>query len=269
MYLNPRPDPAEIGAYYAADYAPYKRAVEDERSGLMRWMRRRKLIQRRRMIERFSGLHSGRILDVGCATGLFLHEMALAGWHVTGIEPITAAASYGRDRFGLDVFEGMIEEAPYERESFDVVTFWDVLEHTFSPSQTLARSSGLLRPGGLVAVNVPNWHSIERQWFGPHWIGLDPPRHLYVFTHDTLTSLLEQAGFWPLAWICFMPSYFSFIISLERRLNTIAPRWAQPVSRLLNIPGMRLLSEPAFALTNRLRLGGVITVFARKEGAHA
>jgi len=265
MYMNPRPGPAEIGSYYADSYTPYKQAIEDEHGRLMRWARRRKLIARRRIIERFSGLRSGRILDVGCATGLFLHEMALAGWQTAGIEPNASAAHYGRSRFGLDVFEGMIEQAPYRPGSFDVVTFWDVLEHTFSPSETLSRSAELLRPGGLLTINVPNWDSIERQWFGPHWIGLDPPRHLYVFTRDTLTELLYRAGFRPLAWICFMPSFFSFVISLERWLNSAAPRWAAPVSRFLCFPGMRLPFEPAFAMVNRLQRGSVIAVFARKE----
>lgn len=264
MYLNPRPSPAEIGGYYADSYGPYKQAIEDERSRLMRWARRRKLVARRRIIERYSVLRSGWILDVGCATGLFLHEMALAGWQTAGIEPNAAAASYAHNRFGLDIFEGMVEQAPYRPGSFDAVTFWDVLEHTFSPSDTLSRSAELLRPGGLLAINIPNWDSIERQWFGPHWIGLDPPRHLYVFTRDTLTALLNRAGFRPLAWICFMPSFFSFIISLEHWLNSVAPHWVVPVNGILQFPGMRLPFEPAFAAMNRLQRGSVITVLALK-----
>jgi SAM-dependent methyltransferase len=268
MYLRPRPGPAEIGGYYADDYAPFRPAVEDERWGLMRWMRRRKLAGRRRMVERYSGLATGRILDVGCATGLFLHEMALAGWQADGVEPMASAADYARQRFGLPVFEGMIEDAPYPPASFDVVTFWDVLEHVFSPAHTLHRTAALLRPGGLLAINAPNWDSYERAWFGRYWIGLDPPRHLYVFTRATLTALLEQSGFRVLGWECFMPTYFSFIASVERRLQAVAPDRVQPVMRVLNFPGVRLPFEPAFGLANRLERGGVIAVFARKEQAH-
>jgi SAM-dependent methyltransferase len=265
MYLNPRPSEDEISSYYPAEYGPFRPAIEDERHALMRWMRRRKLIRRRRLVERFSGRTGGRILDVGCATGIFLHEMASAGWQATGVEPVTRAAAYARDRFGLDVFSGMLDQAPFERGAFDVVTFWDVLEHTFCPAQELERAARLLAPGGLVAINVPNWRSADRWLFGPYWIGFDPPRHLYVFTQCTLTALLRNAGFRPLSWICFMPAYFSFAVSLDRWLTSEAPRMAGLIRRLLNLPGARLPFEPAFAVLAHLRRSGVISVFARKE----
>lgn len=265
MYLNPRPGPADIGAFYPSDYGAYRPAIEDERFGPMRWMRRRKLLVRRKLVERYSGRTSGHILDVGCATGLFLHEMAQADWQVSGIEPMAPAVEYARARMKLDVFQGLLEQAPYPPQSFDVVTFWDVLEHTFSPSASLQRAARLLKPGGLLAVNIPNWDSFDRRLFGAFWAGLDPPRHLYVFTHATLTRLLEACGFRPLAWVCFMPSYFPFIISVERWLQSISPRWAQRVSRVLNFPGVRLIFEPWFMFSNWTKRASVISVFARKE----
>jgi SAM-dependent methyltransferase len=264
MYLNPRPAPDEIAAYYPPNYAAFRPAIEDERFALMRYMRRRKLAQRRRLVERYSQRRTGRILDVGCATGLFLHEMALAGWQTTGVELTTPAADYARTRFGLDVFNGTLADLPAAPGSFDAVTFFDVLEHVFSPSAELARAAAVLKPGGMVAINVPNWHSFDRRLFGPFWSGLDPPRHLYDFTRPTLTALLERAGLRPEAWVCCMPSYFSFIISVELWLEQRAPKLAGPVGRVLNIPGARLIFEPWFTLTNWLRFSGTITVVAVK-----
>ena len=265
MYLSPRPGPDEIGAYYPPDYAPFRPAVEDEKWGLMRWMRQRKLVQRRQWVERFSRRQSGDILDVGCATGLFLNEMARAGWRTQGVEPAASAAEYARRRLGLDVFQGTLGQVTWPPESFDVITFWDVLEHTFSPISELRRAASLLKPGGLAAINVPNWHCLDRRLFGPYWIGLDPPRHLYVFTRSTLTALLERAGLSVLGWVCFMPSYFPFIISLERWLQAASPHWARRVGRALNLPGARFVFEPWFTAANWLRRGGVISVFASKE----
>jgi SAM-dependent methyltransferase len=264
MYLNPRPSQDEISRYYPDDYPSFRPTVESERFGLMRWMRRRKLAQRRKWVEHFSRRPSGSILDVGCATGLFLHEMTLAGWQVAGVEPIAAAAEYARTQLGLNVFQGWLSDAPYPGESFDVITFWDVLEHTFSPSAELTHAARLLRPGGLVTINIPNWHSLDRRLFGAHWIGFDPPRHLYVFTRSTLAALLEKTSFRPIAWVCFMPSYFSFAISLERWLQFRSPDWATRVSRALNMPGMRFIFEPWFTVSNWLKLAGVISVFALK-----
>jgi 2-polyprenyl-3-methyl-5-hydroxy-6-metoxy-1,4-benzoquinol methylase len=264
IYLNPRPKATDMGTFYPEDYLNYRSAVEDERFWLMRFFRRHKLVRRRQLVEKFSGLKSGRILDVGCSTGLFLHEMVLSGWEGSGVEPTLSAATYARQRFGLDVFQGMLLQAAYSSHSFDVITFWDVLEHTFSPAAELHRASELLKSGGWIAINVPNFDSPEREWFGPLWNGYDPPRHLYVFTRQTLTALLQQAGFEPVGWICFMPSYFSFIISLVKWSKKNAPRWASLLEIILNIPGVRFLFEPFFSILNMHQRGSVIAVFARK-----
>jgi SAM-dependent methyltransferase len=265
MYLCPRLGPEEILDHYPPDYGPFRPAIEDESSAVLRWLRRRKLIRSRQLVERYSGRRRGRILDVGCSTGLFLHEMQQAGWQATGVEPNAAAAEYARRRFGLEVFQGMLEDAPCSARSLDAVTFWDVLEHTFSPAATLRQVAGLLAPGGLVAINIPNWDSPDRRLFGPLWVGYDPPRHLYVFTRATLTALLGQAGLEPVAWHCFMPSYFTFAFSADYWLAARAPRWAPVLSRGLHLPGLRFLFEPAFWLANAAGRGGVIAVFARRK----
>ena len=262
MFLSPRPVPAAIGAYYPPTYSAYRPAVEDEGFFLMRWMRQRKLARKRQLVERYAGRQSGRVLDVGCATGLFLHEMTLGGWQAAGVELTPEAAEYARKRFGLDVFTGMLLEAPLAPASFDAMTFWDVMEHTYSPSAELARAAELVKPGGLLALHVPNWNSVDRLLFGPFWAGLDPPRHLYVFTRPTLTALLERAGFRPIKWACCIPSYFSFVISVERLLEQRAPRLAPFFTWLLNFPGVRVLFEPWFTLTDWLGISGNIAVFA-------
>jgi SAM-dependent methyltransferase len=239
--------------------------VQDERWALMRWIRGRKLAQRRLLVERFAGRKAGRVLDVGSSTGLFLEEMRRAGWEAEGVEPTASAAEYARKRFGLSVFEGLLEEAPFAPESFDAITFWDVLEHLHSPRDGLARTAALLRPGGLVAINVPNWHAPERRLFGRWWAGYDPPRHLYVFSRRSLGRYLDEAGFEPLAWICFMPSYFTVIISVDNWLSARAPGLAGPVGRILRFPGLRFVLQPPLWILDRLGLGSVISVFARKR----
>lgn len=268
VYQAPRPTPAAIGAFYPPDYQPYRKAIEDEPWALMRLMRRRKLADRRHLIERHlidhRGAAPGKVLDVGCSTGLFLHEMVQAGWQAEGVELSEGAADYARRRFGLPVFTGMLEDAPLADGSFDVVTFWDVLEHVYSPSTTLALAARLLKPGGLLLVHVPNWDSPERRLFGRHWAGWDPPRHLYVFDRASLGGIMEAAGFRLLDWVCFMPAYFTWLISLENWLAARHPRLQAPVIRLLRLPGLRLLVEPLFWALNRLGRGSVIAAVGRK-----
>ncbi len=230
----------------------------------MRIMRHRKWARRRQMVEKYSGCYKGRILDVGSSTGLFLNEMKLSGWKTNGIEPNEQATGYARERFGLDIFHGTLEQTAFDDQSFDVITYWDVLEHTYSPSSELHTSARLLKPGGLIAINIPNWDSFDRFLFGPFWIGYDPPRHLYHFPPIVLSRMLNQNGFKVIDWVCFIPSYFSFVLSVERWLEICHPKYLLPVKAFLNFPGMRLIFEPWFYFSSLIKRAGIITVFARK-----
>ncbi len=265
IYLNPRPTPQAMAAYYPEEYRSYRLPVADEPFILMRWMRQRKLSRRRQLIEAYSQRATGRILDVGCSTGLFLHEMATHGWTTQGIEPITFAAEFAQEHFGLDIFQGTLQEFPQPETLFDAITFWDVLEHTYDPMAELQKAASLMKTEGLLAINIPNWESIDRHLFGEYWQGFDPPRHLYMFTRAALTQMLAQAGFEILRWVCFMPGYFSFAMSIERWLKAKLPSWAKIVSAIMSIPGSRLPFEPWFSLLNKMGKGPLVAVLARKR----
>jgi SAM-dependent methyltransferase len=264
IYLCPRPDKNEIPKYYQGMYSCYKNSVESEKNNLVRWARRRNLINRCRQVERASQIKAGKILDVGCATGLFLNQMRLNGWEAYGVEPVETAASYAREEFGLEIFNGFFEEAPYPEGSFDVITFWDVLEHTFSPQKELLRTARLLKPGGSVIINIPNWNSFDRVLFDAFWIGLDPPRHFYVFDSGTAGQMLEKAGLQVQEWVCLVPSYYAFSISLIRWLEAKHPGLANPLMKVLNFPGMRFMASPFFWITDLLHKSSLISVIARK-----
>lgn len=85
----------------------------------------------------------------------FLDEMRSAGWQTCGIEISPTAADYARQRFQLDVQIGDLLEIDLPAASFDLITMWDVLEHTFAPREVLAKSASLLKPGGLLALTFP------------------------------------------------------------------------------------------------------------------
>ncbi len=267
VYLSPRPSQESIAIYYPDQYSSYRPSIEHEQMKIMRWMRQRKLTRRREIIENYSGRLKGDLLDIGCSTGIFLNEMAKSGWDVTGVEPISTAADQARKNYRLSVFEGTLQEIPLEENSFDVVTFWDVLEHTFSPLDQLKKTAQLLRPGGHLFLSVPNWKSPDRQLFGRHWHGYDPPRHLYVFADETLIEMLKEAGFDFVDSLCFMSGYFSSTISVERWLKARSHRLARIVKRLLDFPGVRIPFEPWFMINNKLGRGDVITVVARIRSA--
>src|SRR5262245_22180597 len=155
IYQNPRPTVAAIGSFYPEDYIPFQRAIEDDPHW---WKRLDRAYGRRR---RCAAVHAaagrpGVLLDVGCATGIFLDGMRRLGWQVQGVEPTESAAQYARSRLGLEVFGGRLEEAGFADASFDAITLWDVLEHVHEPRVVLNELARLLRPGGLLVLSLPN-----------------------------------------------------------------------------------------------------------------
>ena len=82
----------------------------------------------------------------------------------------------------------------FRRESFDVITCFDVLEHLYEPRQVMARVGEWLKPGGIFYVLVPNVDSAEARVFGSYWHGLELPRHLFHYSPASLKFLAESAG---------------------------------------------------------------------------
>lgn len=267
MYLQIRPSPAEMGRYYPPEYhRRYRPAVKDEPFFLMRWIRQLKFRRRKQTLEEVSTQVPGRILDVGCSTGAFLDSMRECGWETYGVETSSYAVNYARKQLGLEVFEGRLTDAQLPTGHFDVVTLWDVLEHTFDPLAVLYEVNRLLVDDGIVALTVPNWKSWDRRLFGHAWIGYDPPRHLYVFTQPVLQSLFEKAGFRILRTWCGFGGYFTFTASVRLWLKSHLelPWLRRMITKVLDFPGMRFPFEPFFFLSDRAGRGGTLVILARK-----
>ena len=158
----------------------------------------------------------GRILDVGCASGLFLACAADAGWEPTGLEP--SEALYEKARAALagrgEVLPEILENARLPLVHFDVITMWDVLEHVPDPLSVMARCRSLLKPGGYLFLNVPDLDSVEARVFRRRW-PLFMAEHLNYFNRPSLKLCGERAG---LRWVRFGRrwGYFSIEYVLYR-----------------------------------------------------
>jgi SAM-dependent methyltransferase len=240
LYQHPRPTAALIGRFYPADYLSFPPAITDMPSPLRRLELRAYYARRRRIVERAVN-GPGRLLDLGCATGNFLDTMRRAGWMVQGVEPDPTAAAYARERFGLRVFTGRLEQAELPASSFDAATLWDVLEHVHEPRETLAELARLLRPGGALILGLPNPDSLEARLLGPHWIGWDLPRHLNLFRPAALRAHLAKAGLQLERISSPMHGYAGLVMSLEQRARARGGNPAR-LGRLLRLPPLRLLA---------------------------
>ncbi len=144
------------------------------------------------------GDQRGRLLDIGCGSGLFLAHMQNFGWQVTGVEPDPDAARNTREQFNLlDIHTGSLESVALKESSFDAVTMNHVLEHLPDPVQTLKQCWRVLRPGGQLVVTTPNAKSLGKQFFKKNWLAWDAPRHVFLFDTQTLRKCAQKAGFRP------------------------------------------------------------------------
>jgi 2-polyprenyl-3-methyl-5-hydroxy-6-metoxy-1,4-benzoquinol methylase len=135
----------------------------------------------------------GQLLDVGCGNGLFLLRARAAGWKVMGLEPDPIAAATA-GQCGLDVHVGTMDNF-HETRLFDVVTSSHVIEHVHDPAKFLMQMFCLLRAGGTLWLATPNVQSMGHLRYGRSWRGLEPPRHLTIFSAGVLSALLTKAGF--------------------------------------------------------------------------
>lgn len=99
----------------------------------------------------------GRLLDVGSGLGTFLRLACDRGWQAQGVEISRFGVDYARTRHALDVFQGDIEQFPAPQEPFDLITFWDSLEHVSHPAANLEAASRLLKDDGLILITTDNF----------------------------------------------------------------------------------------------------------------
>jgi 2-polyprenyl-3-methyl-5-hydroxy-6-metoxy-1,4-benzoquinol methylase len=135
----------------------------------------------------------GNILDVGCGSGKFLDLMKSLGWKTTGVDFDEKAVLSAKLK-GLDVHLGSLEEQHFPDNYFDTVTLSHVIEHVYDPPALLKECARILKSGGTIVICTPNFKSFGSRFFKYHWRGLEPPRHLHLFTPDSLRGLVEISG---------------------------------------------------------------------------
>lgn len=226
-YLDPRPDRATIGLAYANYYthcaqgAPTVRRIGalrtllhdwlngyvNSRYGLAReparaagrlivpllWPLRAAVDAECRHLARLPS-DGGALLDVGCGNGEFVALARAMGWNAEGVDFDAKAVSAARAA-GLAVRHGGIELFEGVRERYDAITLSHVIEHVHDPVDLLARIHALLKPGGRLWLETPNLGSLGHRVYGAHWRGLEPPRHLVLFTAASMRAALRRAGF--------------------------------------------------------------------------
>lgn len=266
MRTDPRPTPETIGFYYPDDYDPYQSTRVDPAkvSGEPLWKRLAKKVFQYNS-HRLPPLPRGRMLEVGCASGAFLHKMACQGWEVEGIE-FSQKAAHSARLLGYSVFTGRVEGIPDPHDLCDLAVGWMVLEHLHNPMLALKKLHRWVKPGGWLAISVPNADSLEFHLFKDAWYALQLPTHLYHFTPRTLEALLAYAG-WRVEKVFHQRILTNLVVSLGYCLQNRKPR-SRLANYLANLHGsgiaINALLYPLAYVLSLFGQTGRMTVVARR-----
>ena len=152
-----------------------------------------------RKLERMAKPPGPRVLDVGAAGGSFLAAARERGYQPSGCEPSTWMCEFAKRHYGLELYPGTLFDMPLGDRSQDLVTLWDVIEHTPDPKAVLRRVREVLKDDGVLAMSWPDYASIAAKVLGSRWPFLLTV-HLYYFTPATMTTLLRATGFEPVGY---------------------------------------------------------------------
>ena len=162
VYTNPRVHPASAPEIYNENYfksrdsliTGYEDYIKDRPTIEATFRKRMKFIFKKAPSLASPKVH--KLLDIGCAAGFLLNLFRNIGWEVQGIELSAFAASYAANELRLRVHRGSLVSVNLPEGNYDLVTSWDVIEHSYNPRTDLSKIHRLLRSGGYLAIITPN-----------------------------------------------------------------------------------------------------------------
>lgn len=209
IFLNPQPEPDELKKYYPSkQYYSYNKS---EKKGVFEVLKEY-LVAHYYCPNLFSFFIStfiqnvpampsrkikpGKLFDIGCGAGDTILLLKEVGWDVFGVDmdshAIDVAKKRGLKNVELGTFK-MLEK--YPDKFFDVIRLYHVIEHVDDPYSCLDLIRKKLKKEGELVMGTPNAESIVSSLFRKYWYNLDAPRHLFLFSPSTLSSLVQKTGF--------------------------------------------------------------------------
>ncbi len=199
VYTAPQCNKEDILKYYPKNYTPYNLGVglhEGRVGGFLK-----QIVMSPYWIRygnpgwSIAPFGQGRLLDIGCGSGMFLKKMSAQGWKCSGIDISSLAVDQSRKNIpSASLFQSALADFSTEQR-FDMIVMSQVLEHLPDPVESLQKCFNLLLPGGKIFIGIPNIGSFEAKVFGKNWMGLEIPRHMVHFSEVVIRQQLAMCGF--------------------------------------------------------------------------
>lgn len=138
---------------------------------------------------------SSAVLEIGCGNGFVLEALYKEGFHnLRGIEPSQDAVQKSAPHIRERIVAHMFDEATFQEGTFDLIYFFQTLDHVYDPNALIAQCFKLLKPGGYIVAfqhNVESWSARLLGEFSP----IIDVEHIYLFGPRTLKAIFEKHGF--------------------------------------------------------------------------
>lgn len=241
VYASPRASKSVRYAWLDTTFGYGQNALQNSKS------RQPVLAQEAAILQ--SHITGGRFLDIGCDLGDLFNWFQSREWQRFGIELSPSAAAYANKTYDAQVFTGTVREASFQNGFFDLVTMLDMLYYVDDPRADLEEVSRILKPGGLLAIEIAGQtYQLLRSrgmlcWLLDHrWTRLHTDSsYLYWFNPSGLQRLLEKCGFRVVDWYV-IPSPKSFNWAIDLLANT----YAYILSILVRLSSRTLTFSPKY-----------------------
>lgn len=186
----------------------------------------------------------GRLLDIGTNTGLFVRLALDQGWQAKGLEPNRWAVEFAKKNYQINLINKPFERNTFPKNSFEVITMWDVIEHFTDPVAEIEKVYHQLKPGGLFAFSTVDPESLLAKIMGTKWSWY-MDMHRAFFSHRAAKHYLKKIGFTKVVF----QSHWRFLSLgyLATRLAAINPLVAKAAQRTISFLGLSKTVVPYYA----------------------
>jgi 2-polyprenyl-3-methyl-5-hydroxy-6-metoxy-1,4-benzoquinol methylase len=184
LITHPQPSLEKLPSYYESkDYISHTDGNKSLFEKLYQFVKSIALKNKLKLINEQSP--KGRILDIGAGVGDFLSVCKNDGWQTVGIEPSEKAKAIAIQK-GVSFVNDL---ASLENNSFDIITMWHVLEHVPNLEEYISELKRLIKANGTIIIAVPNFNSLDANYYGKFWAAYDVPIHFWHFSKTAIAKL--------------------------------------------------------------------------------
>jgi 2-polyprenyl-3-methyl-5-hydroxy-6-metoxy-1,4-benzoquinol methylase len=193
---------------------------------------------RRRIKQMHEHIQGNRLIDIGCSCGYFIDVALEAGYDVYGVEFSSAAIAAASDKSRGRIIQCDINRLDtHGMTEFEIVTAFDVIEHTFNPLSFLKSLRAIMKSGATVVITTPDTKHFLRYLMQSRWPMLQSMQHTFLFSENSLRLALQQTGFSQIhiapARKILTPGYLMmqlkqlnpFLFSVYKRVSPVFPQW--------------------------------------------